>query len=88
MSTPGTLTWFARHECRLAWRDWLSMMTAGRRRRARSIAIGLIVFAVFMHGLAYAMVGRYGHVAARRRNPSGGWACKPARHNGAHDADG
>ena len=64
MSAPGTLTWFARHECRLAWRDWLSMMTAGRRRRARSIAIGLVVFAVFMHGLAYAMVGRYGHVAA------------------------
>ena len=29
-ASPGTLTWFARHEFRLAWRDWLAMMTAGR----------------------------------------------------------
>ncbi|HTO85064.1 MAG TPA: permease [Methylomirabilota bacterium] len=63
MSGPGTLVWFARHECRLAWRDWLSMMTAGRRRRARSIALGLVVFVLFMHGLAYVMVGRYAHVS-------------------------
>ncbi len=64
MSRPGTLVWFARHECRLAWRDWLSMMTAGRRRRARSIALGLAVFVLFMHGLAYVMVGRYAHVGS------------------------
>src|SRR5262249_51633130 len=62
VSGPGTLVWFARHECRLAWRDWLSMMTAGRRRRTRSIALGLAVFALFMHGLAYVMVGRYADV--------------------------
>ena len=28
MSQPGTLTWFARHEFGLAWRDWLSLLTA------------------------------------------------------------
>ena len=33
---PGTAIWFARHESRLAWRDWLSMMTAGRRARRRA----------------------------------------------------
>ena len=62
MSSAGTLTWFARHECRLAWRDWLSMMTAGRRRRTRTVAIAIGLFAIFMHVVAFGMVGRYAHV--------------------------
>ena len=49
MTHPGTLTWFAQHELRLAWRDWLAMMTAGRRGRVRTVAIALVVFVVFMH---------------------------------------
>jgi ABC-2 type transport system permease protein len=56
MSQPGTIGWFAQHEVRLAWRDWLSLMTAGSRRRVRTVAIGFIVFACFVHGLAYMMV--------------------------------
>ena len=28
MSSAAALTWFARHEIRLAWREWLAMMTA------------------------------------------------------------
>ena len=63
MSQPGTLAWFAHHESRLAWRDWLSMMTAGRRRSLKTVAVALIVFAACMHGLAYAMVGRFADVA-------------------------
>ncbi len=59
MSRPGTLAWFAHHEARLAWRDWLAMMTAGRRRRVRTVAIALIVFVTFMHFVAYSMVGRF-----------------------------
>ena len=59
MNSTLELAWFARHEVRLAWRDWLSMMTAGRKRRTRSVAIGLIVFAGLMHLPAYAVVGRY-----------------------------
>ncbi len=59
MSRPDTLLWLGRHELRLGWRDWLSMMTAGRRKRARTVAIALIVFAVFMHLLAWSMVARY-----------------------------
>ena len=59
MSAPATLSWLAGHEMRLGWRDWLSLMTAGRRHRARTVAIALIVFAVFMHWIAYTMVGRY-----------------------------
>lgn len=62
MIQAGTLTWFARHECRLAWRDWLVMMTAGRRRRARSIAIGVVVGAAVMHAIAYLLVGSYGAI--------------------------
>ena len=40
----------AHHELRLAWRDWLSMMTAGRRRRVRtSWRSRLMIFVIFMH---------------------------------------
>ncbi len=55
----GTAVWFAQHESRLAWRDWLSMITAGRRERLRKVAIGIAAFIVFMHFVAYWVVGRY-----------------------------
>jgi ABC-2 type transport system permease protein len=58
-AAPGTAFWFARHEARLAWRDWLSMITAGRRERLRRVVIAIVVFAIFMHFVAYWMVGRY-----------------------------
>lgn len=64
MSRPGTLVWLARHEIRLGWRDWVSLMTAGRRTRARTVTVGLIVFAAFMHLLAYSMVARYAETGA------------------------
>jgi ABC-2 type transport system permease protein len=57
--TPGTTVWFARHESRLAWRDWLAMITAGRRERLRRVVFAILVFAIFMHFVAYWMVGRY-----------------------------
>lgn len=56
MRRPGGAAWFLRHEMRLAWRDWLSMMTAGKRRGLPIAALGLAAFAIFMHGLAYAMI--------------------------------
>jgi ABC-2 type transport system permease protein len=58
-AAPGTTVWFVRHESRLAWRDWLSMITAGRRERLRRVVIAILVFATFMHFVAYWMVGRY-----------------------------
>jgi ABC-2 type transport system permease protein len=59
VSRPDTLVWLASHELRLGWRDWLSLMTAGRRTRARTVTVVLIVFAVLMHLVAWSMVGRY-----------------------------
>ena len=56
MIRPGSIGWFALHETRLAWRDWLSLMTAGRRRRTSTVVAGFIVFAVFAHGLAVLML--------------------------------
>ncbi len=56
MSQPATLTWFARHELRLFWRDWISMLTAGKRRRESLLALVAVVFLVLMHLLAYHMV--------------------------------
>ena len=59
MSAPGTIAWLAHHEVRLAWRDWRSMLTAGRQRRGRTILAILVVFVLFMHGVAAAMLPRY-----------------------------
>jgi ABC-2 type transport system permease protein len=59
VSRPDTLAWFAGHELRLGWRDWVSLMTAGRRDRARTATIALIIFAAFMHLFAYWVVARY-----------------------------
>jgi len=59
VSHPGTLVWLARHESRLAWRDWLAMMTAGGRWRTRSVALTCLIVLVSMHLLALSVVGRY-----------------------------
>ena len=59
MNSATDLAWFARHEIRLAWREWISMMTGGRRGRKRAAIIGLIAFAAIMHLPAYAVIGRF-----------------------------
>jgi ABC-2 type transport system permease protein len=64
MIQPGTALWFARHEARLAWRDWIAMMTAGRRERQWKVAIGFAVFVILMHAVAYSVVGRFAGATA------------------------
>jgi len=59
VSTPASITWFAAHELRLAWRDWASMITAGRGRRTGAILIGLALFMIFMHVIALIAVGPF-----------------------------
>jgi ABC-2 type transport system permease protein len=57
--TTAALNWFARHEIRLAWREWLAMMTGGRRGRRRALIIGFLIFGALLHVPAYAVIGRY-----------------------------
>jgi ABC-2 type transport system permease protein len=59
MTSSAALTWFARHEIRLAWREGMAMMTAGRRLRRRSTVIWLLVFVALMHLAAWAVLGRF-----------------------------
>lgn len=70
MSVPGSVIWLARHELRLTWRDWIAMMTAGRQRRFRRLVIGLVIFAIFMHLLAFSMVARYADVGLDAGKPA------------------
>src|SRR6202158_1206106 len=64
MSSAAALTWFARHEFRLAWREWLAMMIGGGRGRKSRAGIGLIAFTAIMHLPAYAVIGRFADLQA------------------------
>jgi len=70
MTSATTISWFARHELRLAWREGLAMLTGGRRRRTRNAVIGLLVFAVFLHLPAWAVIGRFADLQAPLDQPS------------------
>jgi ABC-2 type transport system permease protein len=59
MMHAGSFAWIAGHELKLAWRDFVSMATGGRRRRAIGVVILVAGFAAFMHWLANATVGGY-----------------------------
>jgi ABC-2 type transport system permease protein len=62
--TTVALSWFARHEIRLAWREWLAMVAGGRRRRRRAVIAGLLIFGALLHVPAYAVIGRYATLQA------------------------
>jgi ABC-2 type transport system permease protein len=66
IAAPGTTFWFAEHEWRLAWRDWLAMMSGGRRKRLRRAVVAIAIFVVFMHFVAYWVVGRYADASPDR----------------------
>src|SRR3954467_4420893 len=63
MSSAAALSWFARHEIRLAWREWLAMMTGARKKRTRAV-IGLLLLAALLHLPAYAVIGRFADLHA------------------------
>src|SRR5438309_2175263 len=63
MSSAAALTWFARHEIRLAWREWLAMI-AGRRGKRKRAIIALTVFVAIIHLPAYAVIGRFADLQA------------------------
>src|SRR6195952_1160608 len=70
MTSSAALAWFARHEIRLAWREGLAMMTAGRRFRKRSTVIWLVVFVALMHLAAYAVIGRFADIEGPLDKPT------------------
>jgi len=70
MTQAGSLTWFASHELRLAWRDWLSMMTAGRRGREKVVAVAVTIFVIFAHVLAWYFIARYVEESATPSKPA------------------
>lgn len=53
LTAPGSTGWFVAHELRLAWRDWMSMMTAGNRRREVIALVAVGAFVAGLHLLAY-----------------------------------
>jgi len=53
---PQSLAWFACHELLLSWRDWLSMMTAGKGARERVMLTATILFVIGIHALAYSVL--------------------------------
>jgi len=69
VNQTATIAWFAQHEFRLAWRDWLSMITAGRRGRERIVAIGLVIFVAFMHLFAWSIVRDAANVGVQPTRP-------------------
>jgi ABC-2 type transport system permease protein len=56
---PATYAWFAEHELRLASRDALAMLTAGRRARVGALLIGIAAFVTFMHVMAWFAVKNF-----------------------------
>lgn len=56
MSPPATLPWFAAHEFRLAWRDWLAMTTSGRKIRGIVLFATLALFYLGLHFLSNAVL--------------------------------
>lgn len=57
IAQPTSLSWFARHEFGLSWRDWTALMTGGSRIRA-VIGIAILVgVAVAGHLIALTLLG-------------------------------
>jgi len=56
VNQAATLAWFARHEFRLFWRDWVAMMTAGKSHRTAVVLIIGALFIVGMHIIAYLVI--------------------------------
>jgi len=57
-----SLGWLARHEFRLTWRDWQSMITAGNKRDLGTALTVLLVVGLALHLPAYALLGKLGGV--------------------------
>lgn len=58
MTAPATLAWFAAHEMRLSWRDFVAMMSGGRPGREKGAVIFVVIAAAALHLLAWGVLGQ------------------------------
>lgn len=56
MRQVQSLSWFARHELLLAWRDWAAMMAGGKTTRERAVTLIVLLFVAGLHWFAYAIL--------------------------------
>jgi len=56
MARSGSLPWFARHELRLAWRDFVAMMAGGRRVRLVGFVVGGLAVYALLHLIAGSLI--------------------------------
>ncbi len=54
---PGGTAWLARHEILLSWRDFMGMMTAGKRGREFQVLAVFAVAAAVLHFIAFIIIG-------------------------------
>ena len=52
----GSLTWFARHEFNLSWRDFVRMMSAGKPGREKGVIAFICISFLAIHAIAYAVL--------------------------------
>ena len=54
--TVGSLSWFARHEFNLSWRDFVRMMSAGKPGREKGVVVFITIAILIIHAIAYALI--------------------------------
>lgn len=52
----GSLSWFARHEFNLSWRDFVRMMSAGKPGREKGVIAFIAIAFLVIHAIAYALI--------------------------------
>lgn len=52
----GSLSWFARHEFNLSWRDFVRMMSAGKPGREKGVMVFIAIAVFIVHAIAYAII--------------------------------
>ncbi|GHA16641.1 hypothetical protein GCM10007989_09640 [Devosia pacifica] len=55
-AAPTSFAWFAQHEVSLAWRDFTTMLTGGRRSRAIGVIVAVFIAIALLHLLALGLV--------------------------------
>jgi ABC-2 type transport system permease protein len=53
----GSLPWFARHELRFAWRDFVAMLSGGHRVRLAAFTVGGLAVYALLHLIAGVIIG-------------------------------